>query len=98
MAYWLFGISKICQLCKIGSKLKFLIWLENHIQTTKFASVRSSLDTPIFKKIAARSSPAEMSTDKTGSDWIRTEANFGRIRSGSDFDLFENWQIRYGSG
>ena len=25
-----------------------------------------------------------MSTDRTGSDWIRTEANFGAIKTGSD--------------
>ena len=31
---------------------------------------------------------------RTGSDWIRTEVNFGRIRTGSDYDFFEIWQIR----
>jgi len=39
----------------------------------------------------------EMSTDQTGSDCIRTEANIGRIRTGSDCNFFENWQIRTGS-
>jgi len=39
----------------------------------------------------------EMSTDRTGSDWIRTDANFGRIRTGSDCNFFENWRIRTGS-
>jgi len=29
--------------------------------------------------------------------WIRTEANFGRIRTGSDCRFFENWHIRTGS-
>jgi len=36
----------------------------------------------------------EMSTDQ---DWIRTEANFGRIRTGSDCSFFLNWQIKTGS-
>ena len=36
----------------------------------------------------------EMSTDQ---NWIRTEANFGRIRTGSDCNFFENWRIRTGS-
>ena len=40
---------------------------------------------------------AEMSTDRIGSDWIRTEANFGRIRTGSYCNFFENWRIRIGS-
>jgi len=31
----------------------------------------------------------EMSTDQ---DWIRTEANFGRIRTGSDCSFFQNWR------
>ena len=34
---------------------------------------------------------------RTGSDWIRTEANFGWIRTGSDCNFFENWRIRTGS-
>jgi len=34
---------------------------------------------------------------RTGSDWIRTEANFGQIRTGTDCNFFENWQIRTGS-
>jgi len=34
---------------------------------------------------------------RTGSDWITTEANFGRIRTGSDCNFFENWRIRTGS-
>jgi len=34
---------------------------------------------------------------RTGSDWIRTDANFGRIRTGSDCNFFENWWIRIGS-
>jgi len=34
---------------------------------------------------------AEMSTDE---DWIRTEANFGRIRTGTDCNFFENLRIR----
>jgi len=33
----------------------------------------------------------------TGSDWIRTEANFRRIRTGSDCNFFGNWRIRTGS-
>jgi len=33
---------------------------------------------------------ADMSTD-------RTEANIGRIRTGSDCNFFENWRIRTGS-
>jgi len=36
----------------------------------------------------------EMSTDQ---DWIGTEANFGRIRTGSDCNFFENWRSRTGS-
>jgi len=36
----------------------------------------------------------EMSTDQ---DWIRTEVNFGKITTGSDCNIFENWQIRTGS-
>jgi len=32
--------------------------------------------------------------DEHGQDWIRTEANFGRIRAGSDCNFFENWRIR----
>jgi len=39
----------------------------------------------------------EMSTDRTGLDWIRTEAYFGRIRTGSDCNFFEDWEIRTGS-
>jgi len=34
---------------------------------------------------------------RTGSDWIRTEVNFGRIRTGSDCNIFQNWRIRTGS-
>jgi len=34
---------------------------------------------------------------RTGSDWIRTEANFCRIRTGSDCNFFKNWRIRTGS-
>jgi len=34
---------------------------------------------------------AEMSTDQ---DWSRTEANFGRIWTGSDCNFFQNSQIR----
>jgi len=34
---------------------------------------------------------------RTGSDWIRTEANFGRIMTGSDCNFFDNWRIRTGS-
>ena len=33
----------------------------------------------------------------TGSDWIRTEANFWRIRTGSDCNFFLNWRITTGS-
>ena len=28
---------------------------------------------------------------RTGSDWIRTEDNFGRIRTGSDCNFFQKW-------
>jgi len=28
---------------------------------------------------------------------IRTEANFGRIKTGSDCNFFESWRIRTGS-
>ena len=47
----------------------------------------------------------QMSTDKTVSDWIRTESNFGQIRTesnfgqirtGSECNLYENWRIRTG--
>jgi len=38
-----------------------------------------------------------MSTDRSGSDWIRTEANFGPSRTGSDCNLFQNWRIRTGT-
>jgi len=34
---------------------------------------------------------------RTGSDWIRTEANYDRIRIGSDCNFFQNWRIRTGS-
>jgi len=37
---------------------------------------------------------AEMSTDQ---DWIWTAANFGRIRTGSICNFFENWRIRTAS-
>jgi len=30
---------------------------------------------------------------RTGSDWIRTEANFGRIRTGWEYYFFEIWRI-----
>jgi len=40
---------------------------------------------------------AEMSTDRNGSDCIRTEANFGRIRTGSECIFFQNWRIRTGA-
>ena len=36
----------------------------------------------------------EMSTDR---DWVRTEANRGRIRAGSDCKFLQNWRIRTGS-
>jgi len=29
--------------------------------------------------------------------WIRTEANIGRIRTGSECNFFENWRVRTGS-
>ena len=35
---------------------------------------------------------------RTRPDWIRTEANLGRIRTGSDCSFFQNWRIRTGSG
>ena len=38
-----------------------------------------------------------MCRDRNGSDWIRTEANFGRIRTASDCNFFENWRMRTGS-
>jgi len=34
---------------------------------------------------------------RAGSDWFRTEANFGRIRTGLDWNFFEIWRIRTGS-
>jgi len=37
------------------------------------------------------------SREKHGQDWIRTEANFGRIRTGLDCNFFENWRIGTGS-
>jgi len=37
---------------------------------------------------------SEMSKDQ---DWIRTEANFGGVRTGSDYNFFQNWRIRTGS-
>jgi len=39
--------------------------------------------------------PSDMSTDQ---DWIRSETNFCRIRTGSDSNFFENWRIKTGSG
>jgi len=33
----------------------------------------------------------------TSTPWIRTEASFVRIRTGSDGNFFENWRIRTGS-
>jgi len=44
-------------------------------------------------RLMKRTSP-EMSTDQY---WIRTEANFGRIRTGSDCNFLENWRIKTGS-
>jgi len=47
----------------------------------------------------------QMSTDRTVSEWIRTESNFGQIRTesnfgqirtGSECNLYENWRIRTG--
>ena len=35
--------------------------------------------------------------DENGLDWIRTEASFGWIKTGSDCNFFENWSIRAGS-
>ena len=37
------------------------------------------------------------SIDEHGQDWIRTEANFGRSRTGLDCNFFQNWRIRSGS-
>ena len=37
------------------------------------------------------------SRDEHGQDWIRTKANFGWIRTGSDCTFFKNWWIRTGS-
>jgi len=39
----------------------------------------------------------EMSTDRTGSDCIKTEASFGWIRTGSDCNFFETWRSKTGS-
>jgi len=36
---------------------------------------------------------AEMSTDQDWIGLVRTEGNFGRIRTGSDYNCFENWRI-----
>jgi len=44
-----------------------------------------------------RRSSAEMSTDRTRSGGIKTEAKFGQIKTGSDCNFFENWRIRTGS-
>jgi len=47
----------------------------------------------IIVRIQSNPSPVQcsslMSTDRTGSDWIETEANFGRIRTGSDCIFFK---------
>jgi len=40
--------------------------------------------------IQIRNCSPEMNTDQ---DWIRTEANSGGIRTGSDCKFFENWWI-----
>jgi len=45
------------QMFKIGLNWTFWYDENNHINTTKILSVRSSPDPPIFKKIAVRSSP-----------------------------------------
>ena len=47
--------------------------------------------------VYSRAPATEMSTVRTGSDWIRTEADFGWNRTGSDCNLFQNWQIKTGS-
>jgi len=54
----------------------------------KNLTVRSSLLPCAFQRWVRTS---------TSSDWIRTEANFGRIRTGSDCNFFESFRIRIGS-
>jgi len=43
----------------------------NHIETTKIFSVRSSPDPPIFKKIAVRSSPDPVNTTLEKTDNLK---------------------------
>ena len=60
------------------------------IQESNLYSVLPTLSKLFGKLLYQRDIPGvgnlpEMSTDKTGSDWFRTEANFGWIRTGSDW-------------
>ena len=74
--------------------------------TPKSENCRKSIEFPTGGISKSDNSPLEhaselfepeMSTGRTGSDWIRTETTFCRIRTGSDCYFFENGRIRTGS-
>ena len=71
---------------------------ECHLQLSRTLGVHLNIySTPDIPSLHPADSWQRWARIRTGSDWIRTEANFGWIRTGSDCNFFENWRIRTGS-
>jgi len=80
-------------LCKKQSAIIIIIKLTSYSKTDSGPSLEESTPAPLlFSKIVK--TPAGVyqrrAQNRTWSDWIRTEANFGRFRTGSDCNFFEN--------
>jgi len=71
---------------KFGKKWLALFW-PLVLAFGSFLALFWTIFDPLAKCRSGNTAPG-MSTDRTGSDWIRTEANFGRIRTGSDCSYF----------
>jgi len=78
----------------IFQKTKYAVLSE--LLAQKVALYIIDVDEPI-KVQYLRAIAQRLARIRTGSDWIRTESNFGRIRTGSDCNFFENCRIRTGS-
>ena len=79
----LLGFSLIC-------------YSSNYLDNTTFWNAKLGLSNPSLVKCGDHVIQ-RWARIRTGSDWIRTETNFGLIRTGSDCNFFENWWIRTGS-
>ena len=79
----LLGFSLIC-------------YSSNYLDNTTFWNAKLGLSNPSLVKCGDHVIQ-RWARIRTGSDWIRTETNFGRSRTGSDRNFFGSWRIRTGS-